>query len=135
LAFAAFIISPSRLIPSMGSTDGIDENATAYRRAATTPAETSDPLLLTRRTPKFVLAILTSSRLEQQMQVLIKDFAVEMSVRNKGVEFQVHDNAGKFIGDCYVTKTGLIWCAGKTTRQKGITVSWDRFVKLMEKNG
>jgi hypothetical protein len=27
-----------------------------------------------------------------------KDFAVTMEVKNKGVEFEVYDNAGKFLG-------------------------------------
>ena len=65
------------------------------------------------------------------MQVTIKDFSVEMPVKNNGVEFQVHDNAGVFKGDCYVTKKGLIWCAGKTTRKNGVSVTWDRFMDLM----
>lgn len=66
------------------------------------------------------------------MKVTIKDFSVNMEIKNKGVEFQVHDNAGNFKGDCYVTKTGLVWCVGKTTRENGTKISWDRFIKLME---
>lgn len=65
------------------------------------------------------------------MQVKIKSFDVEMDVKNNGVEFQVHDNDGKFLGDRYVTKSGVTWCAGKTTRANGKKVSWPKFIELM----
>jgi len=66
------------------------------------------------------------------MKVVIKDFAVNMDIKNKGVEFQVHGNDGTFKGDCYVTKTGLTWCAGKTTRKNGVAVTWQDFIDWME---
>jgi hypothetical protein len=66
------------------------------------------------------------------MKVGIKSFDVEMDVKNNGVEFEVYDNDGTFRGDCVITKTSLIWCKGKTTRQKGMKVTWDDFIKWME---
>ncbi|MFN3231371.1 MAG: hypothetical protein ACE363_04340 [Alphaproteobacteria bacterium] len=66
------------------------------------------------------------------MQVTIKDFGVDMEVRNKGIEFEIRDPDGTFRGDCYLTKTGLIWCQGKTKKQNGIPVSWDRFIEWAE---
>lgn len=66
------------------------------------------------------------------MKVLIKDFAVDMEVKNKGVEFQVHDNDGNFLGDAYITKSGVIWCKGKTTRKNGVSISWKDFIDWME---
>lgn len=68
------------------------------------------------------------------MKVKIKRFAVDMDVKNAGIEFQVHDNAGNFLGDCYVTKTGLIWCCGRTRKQNGVPVSWNEFIQWMESN-
>jgi len=65
------------------------------------------------------------------MQVKIKSFDVEMDVKNNGVEFQVHDNDGKFLGDVYVAKSGVTWCAGKTTRANGKKVTWAKFIELM----
>ena len=51
------------------------------------------------------------------MKVGIKEFNVAMEVKkNNGIEFEVYDNDGTFRGDCYLTKTGLIWCEGKTSR-------------------
>ena len=65
------------------------------------------------------------------MKVSIKDFGVDMEVKNRGIEFEVHDNAGNFKGDCYVTKSGLIWCEGRTQKRNGIRVSWDEFIDWM----
>lgn len=65
------------------------------------------------------------------MQVKIKSFDVEMDVKNNGVEFQVHDNEGKFLGDFYVTKSGVTWCAGKTTRVNGKKLKWEKFIELV----
>ena len=69
---------------------------------------------------------------ETDVQVKIKDFKVEMDVKTSGIEFQVRDNDGNLRGDCYVTKTGLIWCQGKTTRKNGVKMSWDEFISQME---
>jgi len=65
------------------------------------------------------------------MQVSIKRFAVEMNVKQAGIEFGVWDNAGTFKGDCYVTSTGLIWCQGKTKKENGVRVTWDEFIEWM----
>jgi hypothetical protein len=66
------------------------------------------------------------------MQVTIKDFQVEMEVKTNGIEFQVRDNDETLRGDCYLTKTGLIWCHGQTTRPKGKKVTWDEFIEWIE---
>lgn len=65
------------------------------------------------------------------MKVVIKSFSVDMEVKNNGVEFQVHSNAGDHLGDCYATKTGLIWCAGRVRKENGKRISWDDFAALM----
>ena len=66
------------------------------------------------------------------MDVKIKDFSVEMPIKNNGVEFDVSDNEGH-IGDLYVTKAGLTWCEGKTSREKGHRLTWKEFIALMNK--
>ena len=66
------------------------------------------------------------------MKVSIKDFAVTMEVKNKGVELDVYSNDGKHLGDLVVTKTGLTWCKGKTTVAKGKKISWDDFISYMQ---
>ena len=66
------------------------------------------------------------------MQVGIKDFDVNMELKNNGIELAVRDTDGAFRGDLIITKSRLIWCHGRTTRVNGKKISWDRFIKLME---
>lgn len=66
------------------------------------------------------------------MKVGIKNLSVEMEVKNKGVEFDVYDNQDTFLGDMFVTKSGIIWCKGKTKKENGVKVNWEDFIKWME---
>ena len=67
------------------------------------------------------------------MQVKIKEFNVDMEVKINGIEFEVRSSDGtQHRGDCYLTKTGLIWCRGQTTRRNGKQVSWDDFIAWMD---
>jgi len=66
------------------------------------------------------------------MKVAIKSFDVDMDVKNNGIEFQVHDNQAKFLGDCFVTRAGLIWCKGRVRREHGTRVNWQDFIAWME---
>ena len=65
------------------------------------------------------------------MDVRIKQFSVEMEVKTKGIEFEVRENGGKFLGDCYLTKTGIEWCGGKTPQGNGKKIDWTKFIELM----
>lgn len=65
------------------------------------------------------------------MDVSIKSFDVAMSVKNKGVEFQIYANDGTFRGDMIVTKSSVIWCEGRTRRENGVKVSWEDFIDWM----
>jgi hypothetical protein len=67
------------------------------------------------------------------MKIAIKDFDVKMEIKNNGIEFQVYDTNDNFLGDCFLTKTGLVWCKGKTSRKKGKKISWEEFIDDMEK--
>lgn len=62
------------------------------------------------------------------MKVAIKDLAVSMEVKNKGVEFEVYGNDDKFLGDLVVTKTKLVWCPGKTAVENGHPIKWADFI-------
>jgi hypothetical protein len=66
------------------------------------------------------------------MKVGIKTFDVQMDVKNNGIEFQVYDNQDKFLGDFFVTKTGVIWCKGRTKKANGRKVNWAQFITYME---
>ena len=66
------------------------------------------------------------------MQVKVKDFNVEMEVKSSGIEFEVRTPDGSSQhGDCYLTMTNLIWCKGKTSKQKGLKISWNDFMTIM----
>ncbi len=54
--------------------------------------------------------------------VWIKDLSVNMNVKTNGIEFDVFD--GRHIDDLIVTKTGLIWCEGRTSRANGRKIAW-----------
>ena len=66
------------------------------------------------------------------MKVSIKNLAVDMEIKNTGIELAVHDTGGAFLGDLVVTKTKLIWCHGKTARKNGSSISWSKFIDHME---
>ena len=60
------------------------------------------------------------------LKVLIKSFDINMEVKSKGIEFEVRKADGTSqLGDCYLTKTGLTWCEGQTTKANGVKISWN----------
>lgn len=65
------------------------------------------------------------------MKVGIKKLAVDMPVKNKGIELEVRDTDGTHLGDLIVSKAGLTWCPGRTRRENGIRLSWRRFIDLV----
>jgi len=65
------------------------------------------------------------------MKVFIKKLQVDMDVKTKGIELDVSNNDGSHKGDLYVTKTQLIWCAGKIGMKNGKKITWDDFAKYM----
>ncbi|MDO8777146.1 MAG: hypothetical protein Q7K57_52230 [Burkholderiaceae bacterium] len=65
------------------------------------------------------------------MEVSIKDLNVTMEIKNTGMELDVYDNEGKHLGDLYITKSKLIWCAGKTKRANGLQATWPQFIEWM----
>ncbi len=67
------------------------------------------------------------------MKVTVKNFDVAMEVKNKGIEFEVHSPDGeKHLGDVVLTKSGLVWCKGRTRAGNGIKISWKKFITWME---
>lgn len=66
------------------------------------------------------------------MEVRIKKFDVNMLVKTNGIEFEVRTpNGSSQKGDCYLTKTGLVWCKGKTTKPRGIKVNWNELAEIL----
>ena len=65
------------------------------------------------------------------MNVSIKDLAVSMAIKNKGIELDVYSTDDTHLGDLVITKTKLIWCNGKTKPEKGKAIPWTEFIDLM----
>lgn len=67
------------------------------------------------------------------MKVWITELHAEQELKNKGMQLDVYSADGsERLGDLTVTKTKLIWCAGKTHKRNGVEVSWDQFIEWME---
>jgi hypothetical protein len=67
------------------------------------------------------------------MKVSVKSFDVDMELKNKGVELEIREADGTFVGDLVITKTKLIWCQGKTTRENGKEMPLPEFIEMMNK--
>lgn len=65
------------------------------------------------------------------MKVFIKQFDLEMEVKTKGIEFEVRTPGDEFLGDLYLTKTVVTWCAGKTTKEKGVKITWEELMEVL----
>ncbi len=66
------------------------------------------------------------------VNVSIKDLGIPMEVKTRGIELDVKDK-DKHLGDLVVTKSGVIWCRGRTSRENGRRLGWRDFIALMEK--
>ncbi|MEG6508727.1 hypothetical protein V6C03_07070 [Methyloligella sp. 2.7D] len=67
------------------------------------------------------------------MDVKIKTFDVDMNVKNNGVEFEVRrPNGGEHLGDLILQKGHLVWCKGRTHRENGVRITWQRFIDWAE---
>jgi hypothetical protein len=66
------------------------------------------------------------------VKVKVKQFAVDMEVKTSGIELEVRkpDDSAQ-VGDCYVTKTGLTWCKGKTTKTRGVPITWSELGEIL----
>jgi hypothetical protein len=56
-----------------------------------------------------------------------------MVLKNNGIELEIRDTNGAFLGDLVLTKTKIIWCRGKTGRANGIPWSLKDLIERMEK--
>jgi hypothetical protein len=66
------------------------------------------------------------------MKVIVKDFNIDMEIKNRGIELEIKDTSGKQLGDLVIKKSQLIWCPGKTTPKYGKKLGWDKFIAMME---
>lgn len=67
------------------------------------------------------------------MDVDITKLDIEHKIKNKGIQLDVAEPNGKGRrGDLTITKTRLIWCAGKVHKKNGVEKTWDEFIEWME---
>jgi hypothetical protein len=66
------------------------------------------------------------------MQVKIKELAAEIELKNKGIELEIRDPSGNFIGDLVINKSNIIWCEGRTKVENGIKLSIPNFIQKMK---
>jgi hypothetical protein len=66
------------------------------------------------------------------MQVGLAMDEVSITLGNKGVTFQVADNAGKHVGNLRVGKGTVEWRKGKTQKGNGKKLNFDKFIGLLE---
>lgn len=65
------------------------------------------------------------------MKVHIKEFDVEMELKNNGIELDVSDPQGNHVGDLIISKTKLIWCQGRIRGKNGKRIDWAEFIEYM----
>lgn len=85
--------------------------------------------------PYCLLTVRAAVRLlvsEVPVKVKVKKLSVDMEVKTNGIELEVRkpDDSAQ-VGDCYVTKTGVTWCRGKTTKPNGVRITWDELAELL----
>jgi len=61
-------------------------------------------------------------------KVKIKEFGIDLEVKNKGLSLDVYEG-NTHLGDIRITKTGLTWCNGK--KPTGPKVTWPEFIDWM----
>lgn len=64
------------------------------------------------------------------MIVKIKDFYIDMEVKNNGIEFEVRSPSGEHLGDCRLTKTKIVWHEGRSS--SGPEMTWEQFMTIMK---
>ncbi len=69
------------------------------------------------------------------MKVTIKDFGVGMSVKSKGIEFEIRETNGDFLGDMIISNTKLIWCLGKVKKENGKQKTLKEVIAFLESDG
>lgn len=68
------------------------------------------------------------------MNVSIKKINLPIELKNNGIEIEVRDTKGDFLGDLVIGKGAVIWCKGKTTPENGVKKKWTDVIAFFEGN-
>jgi len=67
------------------------------------------------------------------VKVNFKRLDVDMEVKNNGFELEIRTPDGSAqLGDLVITKSKITWCKGRQSAENGVTLSWEKFIELME---
>jgi hypothetical protein len=66
------------------------------------------------------------------MNVSIKDFQVEMILKNNGIELEIRTPQGDHLGDLCIGRETIEWCKGKKNRGNGIKKNWNDLIGFFE---
>jgi hypothetical protein len=66
------------------------------------------------------------------MNVSIKDFQVDMSIKNNGIELEVRSPQGRHLGDLCIGRGTIEWCSGRTRRGRGKRISWENLIEFFK---
>jgi hypothetical protein len=66
------------------------------------------------------------------MNVSIKDFQVEMQLRNNGIELEIRTPQNEHLGDFYLGRGAVEWCKGKKARGNGVRKNWHELIAFFE---
>jgi hypothetical protein len=66
------------------------------------------------------------------MNVSIKDFQVDMQLKNNGVELEIRTPQGAHLGDLCIGRGTIEWCKGKKNRGNGIKKNWNDLIAFFE---
>ncbi len=64
------------------------------------------------------------------MNVSIKDFQVDMQLKNNGIELEVRSPQHEHLGDLCIGRGTIEWCPGKTNRGNGIRKNWNQLNRV-----
>lgn len=65
------------------------------------------------------------------MNISVKELNAAIELKNKGMSLEIRDPKENLLGSLVVTGTGVIWCKGKTSQDKGSKITWAKFIDYM----
>jgi hypothetical protein len=68
------------------------------------------------------------------MNVSIKDFQVDMQLKNNGIELEVRTPGNEHLGDLCIGRGAIEWCKGKTARGNGVRKNWHELIAFFEED-
>lgn len=70
------------------------------------------------------------------MKVYITALEAEQQLKTTGMQLDIYNSSGdERLGDLTITKTKLIWCAGKIHEKNGREATWAQFIDWMNWDG